>query len=281
MLLHRYFGSHANETLKDAKLKTSRITSFNDPFEFLFVTEGKFTAPEARKYVLSRLQDPEFRQIVAQNFQGLRTSKNPERYLKKITPLIIANFVKNSDSIMQIPLTMREELADRGTRVVCFSHSEIDPLNEILLWSHYANKHAGVRVGFEFPEGTKFPFKISRIDYRDKRLVIDVSKGLTDQTLGYAVVESTKIKSTAWKYEDEYRLLTHPDFCEKRIMTDSKTECFLPFNREWVKTIDFGVRCPNSEVESILNLLKDDYPKVVKRKAKFHKTEYALEYQQI
>lgn len=281
MLLHRYFGSHAFETLKEAKLKTTRITSFNDPFEFLFVTTGKFTAPIARKYVLSRLKDPEFLQIVAHNFPGLRTAKNPNKFLEKNTPLIVANFVKNSDSIMQLPFKMREEMADRSTRIVCFSNSSINPLDEILLWSHYAKMHEGIRVGFEFPKDIKFPFKIYKVDYREKRLVIDVSQGLSDQSLGQAVVDSAKMKSLAWKYEDEYRLITHPDFCEHRTMPDSKQECFLAFEREWVKSIDFGVRCPEKEIELMLDLLKTDYPKIVRRKAVFHKTEYALEYEMI
>lgn len=281
MLLHRYFGSHAFETLKEAKLKTTRITSFNDPFEFLFVTTGKFTAPIARKYVLSRLKDPEFLQIVAHNFPGLRTAKNPNKFLEKNTPLIVANFVKNSDSIMQLPFKMREEMADRSTRIVCFSNSSINPLDEILLWSHYAKMHEGIRVGFEFPKDIKFPFKIYKVDYREKRLVIDVSQGLSDQSLGQAVVDSAKVKSLAWKYEDEYRLITHPDFCEHRTMPDSKQECFLAFEREWVKSIDFGVRCPEKEIELMLDLLKTDYPKIVRRKAVFHKTEYALEYEMI
>jgi hypothetical protein len=64
-------------------------------------------------------------------------------------------------------------------------------------------------------------------------------------------------------------------------MADSKQECFLAFEREWVKSIDFGVRCPQVEIEKMLSLLKTDYPKIVRRRAVFHKTEYALEYEEI
>jgi hypothetical protein len=53
MLLHRYFGSHAFETLKEAKLKTSRISGFNDPFEFLINTTGKMTPEQAQKRIHS------------------------------------------------------------------------------------------------------------------------------------------------------------------------------------------------------------------------------------
>src|SRR5579863_4068943 len=95
MLLHRYLGSHAYETLNEAKLKTSRITSFNDPFEFLFVTKGKITAANAREYVLSRLNDPHFLHMAAQTIPGLLTANDPQRLLRRHIPRIIANLVSN------------------------------------------------------------------------------------------------------------------------------------------------------------------------------------------
>jgi hypothetical protein len=60
MLLHRYFGSHAFETLKRAELKTSRISAFNDPFEFLYVYASNMTCEQAEKYISSRCDDPKF-----------------------------------------------------------------------------------------------------------------------------------------------------------------------------------------------------------------------------
>lgn len=282
MLLHRYLGSHAFETLKEAKFKTSRITSFNDPFEFLFVTTGKLTAQAVRKYISARRNDWEFLEIVAQNFPGLRTAKNRQKFLDKISPLIVANFVKNSENIIKLPFEMREEMADKSTRIICFSNSTINLLDEILLWSHYAKMHEGVRIGFEFPPNIKFPFKIFKVKYSEKRLEIDVSQGLSDQTLGDAIVESAKMKSLAWKYEDEYRLMTSPDFCEHRTMPNSKQDCFLDFDRKWVKSIDFGVRCPQPEIQRIKDLVKNEYPdKIICRRAIFHKTEYALDYVEI
>jgi len=35
MILHHYFASHAFEALIEARLKTAKISDFNDPFEFL------------------------------------------------------------------------------------------------------------------------------------------------------------------------------------------------------------------------------------------------------
>ena len=46
MLLHRYFRSHALETLQTGSLLASRISRFNDSFEWLFVSVGKTTPEE-------------------------------------------------------------------------------------------------------------------------------------------------------------------------------------------------------------------------------------------
>jgi hypothetical protein len=183
---------------------------------------------------------------------------------------------------MQMPLRDREQLADKIIRVISFSDSTINPLDEILLWSHYAKSHEGIRIGFEFPDGIKYPFTISKIAYRDNRFEIDYSQGIMNVTVGQALVDGVKVKSSAWRYENEYRLLTHPNLCEQRRVPDSRSECFIAFERQWVKSIDFGVRCPQTVIKRILDLVKADYSnKVLCRKAVFHKTAYAVEYESI
>jgi hypothetical protein len=95
-------------------------------------------------------------------------------------------------------------------------------------------------------------------------------------------VRSAKRKSEAWRYEHEFRLLTKTFNCEPREIKNpdlgSIIEHFLQFNREWVKSVDFGVLSPKPEIERVVGLLKTDYPNVIASKAEFHKTEYALEY---
>jgi hypothetical protein len=108
------------------------------------------------------------------------------------------------------------------------------------------------------------------------------SNGFSDEAVGQVLIDSAKVKSLAWQYENEYRLMTSPKFCEEKTMPDSTMEHFLDFKREWIKSIDFGVRCPPQEIQRIVELLKANYPKdVVCRKADFHESEYALEYRQI
>lgn len=282
MLLHRYFGSHAFETLKEVKLKTSKLSSFNDPFEFLFRATGNMTAKKAREYFLGRRHNPDFLQTASQFIPGLLTDKRANKILDKKIPQLTAVMVANFDKYKNMSLDNRIITTDKFLRVICFSDAKVEPLDEILIWSHYAKKHEGVRIGFEIPDGITNPFKMFKIKYQKERHEVDFSNGFSDEAVGQVLIDSAKVKSLAWRYENEYRLLTSPRFCEERTMPDSTVEHFLDFKREWVKSIDFGVRCSQTEIQRIHHLIKTNYPKnVVCRKAAFHKSEFALEYKEI
>jgi hypothetical protein len=174
----------------------------------------------------------------------------------------------------------QREILDTELRAACFSdHSRVALLDEILLWSHYANKHKGIRIGFEFPEGIKEPFEIFPMVYQKDRVKVNLSFWEDIEIVNRALEECAKTKSESWQYEHEFRLLTKTFNCEPReFKNPDSIEHFLQFNREWVKSVDFGVLCPEPEIQRVVGLLKTDYPKVITRKAQFHKTEYALEY---
>lgn len=292
MLLHRYFNSHAFETLESAKLKTSRISSFNDSFEFLYFTRGKKSTPEeVQKKLPALLGSPSFRAglkaeiqkrsypVSVEEIEGLLL-RNPEAvcgHVSKIWPDIVQN--------TELSIERRRQIVDQELRAICFSDpSRVLKQEEILLWSHYAKRHEGVRIGFEFPDGIREPFQISEITYEENRVEVVFTIGCEEETLK-ALEKSATVKCAVWKYEKEFRLFTKINHCKPEELTNcdsTKTlEHFLDFNREWVKFVDFGVFCPKAETHRIITLLKKDYPNAVARKAEFHKTEYALEYKQV
>jgi Protein of unknown function (DUF2971) len=84
--------------------------------------------------------------------------------------------------------------------IICMSKSWQHPL----MWSHYAEKHKGICLGFEVDEGNVF-----KIDYRAERLRLH-ELGISslddlDQS-GMSKILSTKYKG--WEYEQEYRLFS-------------------------------------------------------------------------
>jgi hypothetical protein len=292
MLLHRYFNSHAFETLKRARLKTSRISSFNDSFEFLYFTTGKKLTPEeVQNNLPALLGNPAFR-------AGLKAAIEKQSYqvsVEEIEELLLNNpkvVCEHASKIWpdivqrtELSIERRRQIVDQELRAICFSDpSKVIKQEEILLWSHYAKRHEGIRIGFEFPDGITEPFQISEITYQENRVEVVFSIGGEEATLK-ALEKSATVKSKVWKYEKEFRLFTKINHCKPEELTNcdsTKTlEHFLDFNREWVKFVDLGVFCPESEIHRIITLLKTDYPNAVARKAKFHKTEYALEYKQV
>jgi len=108
-----------------------------------------------------------------------------------------------------------------------------------------------------------------------------LSEGLGSDHVKVALTEMLKVKSLAWKYEREYRLITSPKFCVSKQLQTGETADFFPFKREWVKCVDFGVRTASKEIQTMQELLRKAYPNVQLRKAVFHPSDYALEYEPV
>jgi len=201
----------------------------------------------------------------------------------KLVTFVVENWSNIKQQVPLPTIERRRKIIDVELRAICFCDAtKVNSQNDIILWSHYARGHHGVRIGFEFSEDQ---FQIVEMKYRMERVKAEVSFWLDDETILKAINESATVKSKAWEYEGEYRLFTKTGSCEARELKkcDSTTsvEHFLQFKREWVKTVDFGALYPEAEVRPFIELLKNEYPNAVCRKAEFHETEYALEYKQI
>jgi len=82
--------------------------------------------------------------------------------------------------------------------LLCFSRSWRNPV----LWSHYADRHTGICLGFDVPDN----FLLTVI-YTETRLVLTRGTALRHGDLNQQVAErllSTKFRD--WSYEDEVRI---------------------------------------------------------------------------
>ncbi|MEQ8311061.1 MAG: DUF2971 domain-containing protein [Silicimonas sp.] len=72
----------------------------------------------------------------------------------------------------------------------------------VVMWSHYADKHKGVCLGFDIPES-----KVNQVEYTQNRPGIDLSHlpTVTDMQ------RFASLKSTDWQYEDEWRVWSRLD----------------------------------------------------------------------
>lgn len=83
--------------------------------------------------------------------------------------------------------------------LLCFSKSWRNPV----LWSHYADNHRGICLGFDIPD--ELPHQVSYVNSRFN-WPSTVDQGFMEQLLF--------TKFAHWSYENEYRIYTNLEDCE-------------------------------------------------------------------
>jgi hypothetical protein len=188
---------HALSNIVFGRVKVSRFSELNDPFELF---GQNFGIPAIRKLI--------------------RAHKNEFNELKGI---------------------------------VCFSEDWTDPV----LWSHYANKHKGVALGFDVDASL-----IKKVEYHPARLKIKMSKSATSITpeLADALIY-TKFES--WRYEREWRLL-----CDLSAATKEAGLCFVPLSKQ-LKLVEviLGSLC-DLDLKTMRELVNGKYTDVMTYKAR-------------
>ena len=272
MRLHRYFASHADVTLAERRLKLAQVSSFNDPFEFVHAFTGEYTVEQAEedlKHMPAR-EMREFLSILDSNASGSDTS-----FLKSAHPIrrLAEFFVKNGGKPLIDPFHCRK-LADKFFVLCCFSLTNIDPKDEILLWSHYARSHCGVRIEFEFDEKL-LPLHV--VEYSHVRCAIDfVYSGDPDHT-NKVLQKTFQTKAASWSYEHEVRLILKKE-CAQKHPVPLGYRFYLPFEPDSVKNVDFGLNCDAHTIATICKLLQKDYSHVTLRRAVHHERDFSIEY---
>ena len=133
--------------------------------------------------------------------------------------------------------------------MLCFASNWWNPL----LWGHYADKHAGIALGFEVPESdsisvnyVKTPPQASVDTVTGK---INFTEDLADQLL--------RTKFEDWRYEGERRIFVQLDHASRE-----SGLYYLDFSEKLVlREVILGPRCqvPPERIRTILNSL---YPGV-------------------
>lgn len=129
--------------------------------------------------------------------------------------------------------------------IACFCGSEKFK-TEVLLWSHYAANCRGLRIGFQFPKGS--PYDIRPVRYmgiipalKFRQLTLhDPESEEFQVALQQFHQEMLCTKHHAWKYEEEFRLITNVD--AGTIVEKDGELCFVKLPISYVRFVDFGCR---------------------------------------
>ena len=234
---YRIINEYFFDSLENHYLYFSSPQKFNDPFDCkLFLTwEGE--PEEVDKWIIKFMKEKATPLL---------------KYFKKIDydPVIISQFKEPIDQELQNTLIL--------------SLSEVN--DSILMWSHYAEDHKGLCLGFR----TCIENSVLGIMFEEDCLKIpvpNVPKGfLRAQSINYsvdmpppfnplrddisAVFKFIFSKHTNWSYERERRIV---------LSTGIATSPKLKFRKNTLNQIIFGMRTPDDIKEKIKDLIRRKY----------------------
>jgi hypothetical protein len=229
------FDDGMNKILLKQSLKFSDPTTYNDPFDC------------NEKLLNIAYTDELVDQTIAKIGKGL--SRQQRRYLKR-------NW-SNSANINKIMRDVRKEY-----KLTCFSETN----NEVIMWSHYAESHSGMCIGFNFPYLYENKFILCSVKYLDEILPLDAQ---TD-TLRIILYWLTT-KSIAWSFEKEIRAIT-----KAQTVNDHE---FLAFDSKYIKEIVFGCRVSSQQINEAIHRLKQnnfDIEKILFKRMEINEKSFLL-----
>lgn len=157
----------------------------------------------------------------------------------------------------------REKL-DKDHGILCFSRSWSNPV----LWSHYADKHSGICLGFDVDEGCAIPVEyVSSLRDLDMTSIEAQNRGLHFPLEDDEVMRILRTKYEHWQYEDEMRVFVDLDHS-----TCSSDLYFMDFGPKiLLREVIVGARCP-MPLRDVVDLVAKRAPGVQVRKARlaFH-----------
>lgn len=217
MILYKYYPCNRNTflALSVNGLWCSKYSKMNDPFECLATLERTFKKEEIEKFKTKLIDSGNQNYNEFLLYDDETMTKVINAFRKK--PLELYSFCSFSE----------------------------DP-NNILMWTHYANNHSGIVVGFEFPE-LENNNNLQKVNYRNKLQNIEIAN-YADFILGNAdeyldeILTDFSIKSEHWSYEKEWR-----------IWRDK--EGYYRYNLGNIKEIHFGLNTSIETKAIILRLL--------------------------
>lgn len=102
-----------------------------------------------------------------------------------------------SDKLLRSAFNRVKSKLSLNKGLLCFSTQWHNPV----LWSHYAEKHKGICLGFDIPD-----IHLGKVSYTRKKLILNGKVPTTPQELDLEAVEKALFtKYSHWKYESEVR----------------------------------------------------------------------------
>lgn len=149
-------------------------------------------------------------------------------------------------------------------RIASFSRQR-DWEKYILMWSLYADSHKGVMFEFsdEFENFLKSKYEFLDVKYKEKRVTITFKDSLDDLIIKKRRKEALTVKSTAWDYEKESRLIIPAESflngSDKHLYNGQfkcDTRDLLRMKSGWISKVYCGAMMPKEQQSEISKVAK-------------------------
>lgn len=277
MILHKYLDKFGIENLRCLELKYNIPSKFNDPFEFLARPVNDWNSSNVKK----KFKSKDFQNVVYPYLKSQGLVKNKKEFKVKLKQDTIAKkFIDGFDmnEIWKIIQNIKKN-ADKITRLTCFSSKLKCELDEILMWSHYTDKHSGFRFHFDSDLLVKKDETLIPVKYSKERSPLKLSLSPNDYNFNNQFKDLLITKSEAWSYESEYRLFVFPQNCENKSI-NNEIMFFVKFNPDSLIRIDLGLFC-NKQEQVKEELKRKELNHISLFKATLNQQEYKLDYVQV
>ncbi len=283
-VLYKYTTADvARLVLSTGRLRFQSPLRYNDPLDSQWDLMWPLFTPEAENYerqlVEQALRDPDAWPPDAD--PQFRSAMNDERSRIEALPqeqhaAAIAQFVDDMAPPREVPPEVRRQLLDmlRRLRVLCLSKTD----RSLLMWSHYANQHRGVVLGFDSRTlETEFQRPFEKVEYPESPPeLLDYQAWIRSTVLGTErprLPDTRKLaltKFSDWRYEKEWRFVwinapgTLGDYED------------TPFERTALVELVFGCRADTSRSKELLGLAMALNPKVRDSRMSVHPRKFEL-----
>lgn len=214
-IVYKYadFETAINKILIAGTLKFSNPIEFNDPFD---CNENLIVLNHNKELV--------------ENLINSSTYNNLSRKVKR----------KIKRDVFKKTIYRSELKKERNRfKLSCFSAKN----NEVLMWSHYADLHKGICIGFDFPHKYDEKFILCPIKYLKSIVPLDGSSDLITTLLYWQTT-----KSIRWEYEDEIRAITKSNSDELLELRE--------YDKKYVRKVIFGCKVTPEQMNKVFRELR-------------------------
>lgn len=201
--------------------------------------------------------------------KGLEESKSKEEYLR-LLPAKIETALSNGKEKAQIARFQLLEHFSNGFRLLCCSYTH----ESILMWSHYAEKHCGLVLGFETNElepDLCLDSGTHDVVYRTSPPTLPNMPWTNEQWVK-SLTEILRTKAAHWSYEEEVRIQFPLPL---GVRTEATYE--MEIQPAAIKTVILGCKAKPEFAEGIRQILAGpDFAHVELLGAYVHEHDYKL-----